>query len=509
MTRLLNNDQDASLIQRLVSNALGFRRGNLRVNSYRGNPSPPMTLKSDSNLSALSHNTEGTPIRALNPKYAAQRLAQTAHTRLIARLEAYGNILSHKHRRALQHLVLDLSLMAYGLKRGRYGYPIPTGGGKTQAAACWAWAMAEIDPALSVTIATSRIESLGDIRNELIDLGVPSTSIGVLHSEKTHATLTPIDIEAADQYPILLVTHARVQGGPKAFAQYSQYKGQKRSLTIYDESLVTTSHWSVPLRALVLGASGATALIQKLPGEMTEMGKVAYDYLAKVEAVATSRSSQWGAPKLLRVPDLPSGYDAATLQDGLFPEHRGLLSVVFDYAGQKARVLEAQNQSGLVSFSVLIPDELEPMAVLDASLTVRLLPELAEEVKAVENFPEDIITYENVTLHHLQERGGRGAIKELVDDAPSLKAFAKEIARVIGTAMDPDDAINVFTFKERDKTNYIQLLKDALSNAGVDIDATIFFELGCTGQSSTSVFHGLSAGKISAADMMASASGVL
>ena len=41
------------------------------------------------------------------------------------------------------------------------------------------------------------------------------------------------------------------------------------------------------------------------------------------------------------------------------------------------------------------------------------------------------------------------------------------------------------------------------------IEAIIFLEFGCTGQSTTSVFHGLSAGKMSAADMMASASGVL
>ena len=103
-----------------------------------------------------------------------QLLVDAAFGRLKANLERYGNILSEKHATALRAILEGMADVALGSRQGRLAYPLFAGGGKTQAIIAFIAAVHSLGlENVSVAVCTQRVESLCDIKRDLIDNGVP------------------------------------------------------------------------------------------------------------------------------------------------------------------------------------------------------------------------------------------------------------------------------------------------------------------------------------------------
>jgi hypothetical protein len=108
-----------------------------------------------------------------------------------ANLSRFGNQLGEEHRTALMELVGGFTFLAFGLKKGRYAYSLPTGMGKTQSIVAWCAALHELGYSdVSVAVAAGKVEALCQLKRDLIVNGVPPEAIGLIHSYEYQAGLT-------------------------------------------------------------------------------------------------------------------------------------------------------------------------------------------------------------------------------------------------------------------------------------------------------------------------------
>jgi len=427
------------------------------------------------NLRGVSDVRESTPLkfRKRVPAAAVPHLTRLAHSRLLENLERYGNAVSETHSDALMRLLADMSAMALGRRKGRYGYALPCGAGKSQAAVCWAWASLALGTGLSCLIASSRVDNLKELRDELIALGVPPQAIGVLHSQLDHPLRST---EGNTERPIMLVTHARLQGGDKNLPQYAFYRGRKRDLFIYDESLVSADHWSVSALALSKAIGSAKEILETDPDTLSDDAQAAYGYITDCRDLILEemrRQAKGQRPKRLTFPPLPYGYTAEELSVALESEHQAPLGFIFQHAGSTARALRVQSLNGGVWFNVTVPEELDSLIVLDASLVVRLLPALSGQIKRSPSFPDKLLSYENVVLHHMPLKAGRKSFSDMFWNTRTRHQFVREIAHVINHKLPAGEGINVWTFKTRTGKDYVGQLRADLKRHGVDVAATI------------------------------------
>ncbi len=78
-----------------------------------------------------------------------------------------------------------MTQMAQGELRGRWAFGLPTGMGKTKSIEAW---IATVNDAgldhVSVAVAASKVEALCEMKRSLLDLEVPATKIGLIHSKR-------------------------------------------------------------------------------------------------------------------------------------------------------------------------------------------------------------------------------------------------------------------------------------------------------------------------------------
>jgi hypothetical protein len=399
-------------------------------------------------------------------------LSDSAYGALINNLRRYGNEPSSQHQAALRQIIELFTSLATGSAQGRVGIPLPVGGGKSQAAACWSWAIWRLQLPLSVAIACNRVDQLAEMREELLKLGVDPAAIGVLHSKHDHPLA---NTEANEQRQIMLVTHARLQGGLRRLPEYANYQGTPRSLVIYDESLITADHWSIGFGDLV-GLVGDMAARAEFLGDSTPESVQALNYLADLRnRIRVEFEAQRAAadPQPVQFPDAPEGFALADLVRALPADKQDEFEAVIEHAGGRARALTAQGNDGFVWYQVTVPDELLSIAVLDASLPIRLLPKLNDRVQVLKEFPRDLVTYENVELRRMDAKSGRAEINTIFDTPARLHAYAAEVANVLTNKLPQTEAVNVWTFKAKGRRDYVRQLQGALARQGVDVRATV------------------------------------
>jgi hypothetical protein len=401
------------------------------------------------------------------------RVTSAATEQLLASLASYGNVLSAELEFGLTALLTRMTEMATGRFTGRRGWGLPCGGGKTQAAVAWSWAAWKLRAPWSVLIASSRIDNLMEIREELLKLGTDPEAIGLLHSDPSRE-IQPT--EDNDRRQIMLVTHARVQRGSDALHQYMNFEGRPRELVIYDESLVLADSWSVSTNQLVKCTGAMTSELKTF--DVSDAYRSAAGYLEEIQRTILEeieKQDDESDPARLAFPELPIGFTARQLADAVPAEFQYELAQMFENAGGYARAVKIQGRQGCVWFEPTLPEELQDIMVLDASLVVRLLPALNGNILgpnvAVEPF---LIDYGDVTLHTLPIGSGRGAVAGGLQDHGRPCARSREIAQVINAHLPPDEAINIWTFKPRGRgPDPVSSLRTALERQGVDFNATV------------------------------------
>ncbi len=414
-------------------------------------------------------------------------LTVPATEKLFDMLRSYGNNLSYEQRAALWELMKTYTAMAQGL-RGRLAYPLPTGAGKTLSIIAWISTLVEIGADhISVAVCTSKVESLCNIKRELIKCGVPVERIGLLHSYKYNQEVAETYISGRGDLPggyasepsdedteekqILLITHSRVKSKGQ-LEKYAYYKGKPRDLLIWDESLFTSNAEGisiVDIESAIGWLEPRTRMNPRLNGLVKYLKK--YLEIAKKETLRLYERG--GEPQVLNPPEL-SHDEITTYKDVLDeledPAMTDRIKDLIDKSQNQFRIVNTPQGSGVIYYEIVVPLELDKIVILDASYRIRNLEQLDPTIECLAYYDKDIVSYENVTVHHLKAASGRTSITGDFRDEEQ-RSICKEVIEVI-KEIPEDEGIIIFTFKTR-TVNFEQILKQELRASRVRVDQTI------------------------------------
>lgn len=403
---------------------------------------------------------------------AVATVAEAAQTIACSLLERRGNILSAAHREAIGLLTREFAELAAGQLRGRRAYALPTGMGKTTAAAAFIAALHQLGHHdVAVTVAASQVRALGAFRKELLGLGVPDGSIGVKHT--VHGSDVPNTGDESRLYQ--LVTHVRARSTSvnpsEAPTLASEHEGHERALCIYDETLWRADTASMRVDAV----RGALGFLREYNPDhpLARYLAGASGLLATRYAVAEYESQ--GAT--LELPPIPQ-HD---VEDWIaLIEHDPVLSgnprLADDLVSllqladerERLRVINTGQGKGLIAVRSTIPAALRHVAILDASTPIRELVKLDETVHNVE-LPKPLKTYENVQVFQRLTAGGRSSLRDNYRPAQ----LAQEVAEIVHTELagDPARSFLIFTFKDRGNDKPTARIRAQLERQGIDLDS--------------------------------------
>ena len=180
-----------------------------------------------------------------------------------------------------------------------------------------------------------------------------------------------------------------------------------------------------------------------------------------------------GPPAVLRLPRL-SWHEVDLLKEALDdleePAMTDKIKLLIDKTAHEFRVVTTPQGNGIIYYDMVVPPELNKVIILDASYRIRKLEQMDPTIRDLAYYAKDIVSYENVTVHHLKIASGRASLTRDFRDEEQ-RIICKEIADVI-KEIPGDEGIVIFTFKMR-TVDFEQILKDELTRAGIDIESMV------------------------------------
>ena len=428
----------------------------------------------------------------------ADVLADRAYRLLTKRLRAKHVETSEDHLATLKRIVTDMARQAYGVHPGRHGYGLPTGFGKSTAVAAFIAAADEVDPSLTVAVASARIDNLREIYETIhamagLDEGDEFEGLSVLHSDWTREGFQPTKEPERARY--LLTTHEELRGGEKKLGRHGYVylgkgRSRKRDVFLYDEGFLSTNRamHDVATIGAKIGEGMKTGVLY-LDGQKLVATEMSYGWLSDAfDLITTAMQTQkieggmGTKASAVLLPELPADFTRPEFIDALKPEHRRYLRHLINSSGEKVNVIaakEGDRNTGLVWFDVTIADDLEDMIILDASLSVRALQKHAQSVQ-IANIDPGIITYPHLLIEHVPAATGRSSLEKMLRGKGLIwEHLMSDLARYVHTR-SPGEKTVIWTLKQRDekraygeaRTNhdYPRLIKQALADRGIDPD---------------------------------------
>ncbi|MFT5727895.1 MAG: hypothetical protein ACI8PB_002040 [Desulforhopalus sp.] len=447
-------------------------------------------------------------IDSLDVEY--RTLINHAHRDLIKVIRGYGNITSESQEEALYTLLHSYAALANGKITGRIAVPLPTGLGKTTSISSFlgrAYQMGILGKQkgnFTVAVAASKVDQLCDLHEALIKAGIPENYISLVHSysynpevqrdadgqlPKGYAALPASDDK---QRPIMLLSHNKVKNGP---AHAFDDSLQKRTFTIWDESLISTDSKVLDVRRLAHGLNGYEFGVMDLK-DMYDAGRSSVESVKLEVAINTLEyikaayghihdeilSQQNGRPKgIVKFPhttetglvEMLKAVEWVAEGQGVDEAKNLILSLksllrVTEY--DTSVHLGKTDSNAVVRFDVVVPDSMKNMVILDASANINTLMMLDKTIFLPDNLPELHLSYGGTVFHRIDHPAGRGAMQnELESNGRNLLAGILEIIQ-----RHPNERILLFTFKHRtDEIHHRGIIEKYLTDNGVDIHVQI------------------------------------
>lgn len=455
-------------------------------------------------LSRSQRRSSGRAIQKLsNTGTPREKLSLLTLTTLQKKIESYGNFLSMEHKQALLEVSDLYSKIIFGETQGRYVVALDCGLGKTLSVVSLISAIHNIGyNQRSIMICQSKISELCLMVDALVEAGVPEEKIGLVHSYIHDPAALVVDGEVmnpngtvrrnhaahpanakvnSSQFQFLLVSHSRVKG-KREIMQHTQFKGNQRTLTIWDESFISSEATSIGLRDLKTS-------IQEFENsnfnrveieEFLSWLKSSYDSLVTEENL----QKQGNPVSLVTLPFLTQAqvttYTNQTRLNGKDTRYelRANLRQLLQMSLDPMRISITGHESAL-QFNDSVSKELTNLVVLDASYRIRELVRIDPSLQEPSFFVHrhNLKSYEDVTLNRMNYYGSRAAA-ESYEKSPKI---AKEIALVI-KGIPLNEAVCLFTFKwnATQKIHHAQVIKNAITSQGIDIHGVVTLSDGST-----------------------------
>ncbi len=415
-------------------------------------------------------------------------LTYYAHKSLIRYLENFGNRLTSTHSDALRVILHLYSQLAFGLTSGRFAVPLGTGLGKTASIIAWVSAINDLGyDQISLAVCASQVEALCDLKRGLIRSGVPESKIGLWHTysynqqwahdyiegrrqdlPKGHASEPPTDPAERQSKQILLVTHSRVRGKGSAEA-YNTFNDKPRSLVIWDESLFVSDCFGLEKWEL----EAARDWLKRYPRHDPRLVAFLDECLEAFQGELDRQKDDGREAEPVMIErhtaeDLDAFERSLPSKEAVNPIRQFL-----EIAHHQLRVFQSKGTGGVITYSLVVDSSLENMVVLDASYPIRDLCKLNKDITLLGCQNHELVSYERVRINQLPFHSGRHSLERYLGQLSRSDAgVLKELIEVIRLT-PKDEAILVFTFKTREKRDFISALKKAMQTVGIDPEETI------------------------------------
>jgi hypothetical protein len=427
------------------------------------------------------------------PEQVDWRLTQAARARVVRTLENYGNVVDEAQHSALLCVVACFTMLAAGVKTGRYAYDLVPGYGKTEAVIAWCSEAYRYTPQrgrkFTALICSTKVMDLCAIKAKLIAQGVPEQEIGLVHSKRYPAEVPFPRTDDNDHRQFLLCTHERVRrdDGTK---RYELRDGKRRDLVIWDESLLIGEQRAETYFNVASAIGGTLPLLQK--DSLSADRREALEYLKSAWGLL---ESEWQAqkdtgrdPRPIELteasPDAIARMIAALPSWNEVKVDKGPLKFILKNSQEPMRVVYGE-RGGFVQYDIVIPSEFENIAVLDASYGIRTLLSLPGQSGLRPDPHYEVVKkmypgkrYDAVTLHHLSHPAGRNTI-EASFRKKGANMIAEEVVNWV-RRFPETEPLMILTHKKKDQRDAVDIpggLKAALAASGIDIHGQVEVEL--------------------------------
>ena len=394
---------------------------------------------------------------------ASELLASQAHANWMASLRANGNHPSLDHQHAGWQLLRAMVDQLYRVVTGRYAYALPCGAGKTQAVVALLAAMVSLrvfGRGKTVMVVAQQVKALCEIKQKLLDAGVPELDVGILHSMTSAAFPSTGD----EKRPIMLVTHARIQQDGSLPACCRNKDGKLHDLVIWDETLISTDSVTLTLDSTLTalrhfadsGKCSTVAEVYKrlaLAVEREQAAQKAGQCPCELSPTVTEHEAELMQQELRDIGYLDSTGHALREQSiSAVSLIRNPISLVDSrYGGSET----------LIRYVVKVPDDLANIVILDASHAIDELRQADSTIRtgtteAMVNFKD----FSTVSVIHYPVASGRSTMQD-------GKAIS-EAVRIAKELPQHEQALFV-TFKDWHEDR----LKEKMRSAGLPVNRTM------------------------------------
>lgn len=428
-------------------------------------------------------------------KTFGSRLADRAHAILMREMESFGNRMSIEHKVALHNLEYAYTDTIIGMNQGRVAWPMSVGGGKTESVAALAAAAAELGEDISLLVSQNTIEALCKLKRRMIALGVPSQSIGLVHSKlydperaedarnpelpTTNYASEPSITDSPSNYRFLLASHEMLKTR-EDIHELNRFGGAERDLVIWDESLLKSRGRTLDILQLKSAVGAAAPYIEQCSNDDAHAAFKFIRYCVdELEAELEAQLDDSRPAQPLRLPEKVettiTAWEVALSASVSNADVVQTLKSFLSITQYTIRVVKLQ-RGAVIQYDLLIPSTLKRIVVLDASYNIReLVSTFDHEIEVIDSYA-NVKDFSTVTVNQLWHGGGRSSIDPALRkrNSPLLRAIVERIE-----TYDADKGVIVFSYKPRPQeerkgiASHAELIQQALVKAGVDIDAKL------------------------------------
>ncbi|WP_245461538.1 DEAD/DEAH box helicase family protein [Mesorhizobium sp. M6A.T.Ce.TU.002.03.1.1] len=237
---------------------------------------------------------------------------------------------------------------------------------------------------------------------------------------------------------VLFTTQQRleeVSKGGTSFAEMEQffYKGKPRQVRVWDEAILPSKALVVNRGSLMSLVKGFERLYPKLADAIEDFARSLKDH--EGETITVIDIDAYDGPKDgFSLGDFRSHHRSS--------EDQNIAEGLYGLSGRSARV-KKDNESGYwtVEYADILPGDLKPMLILDASGGLRADYDLWQEYrKDLTRLPAAGKSYEGFTIHHLDRSAGTRAPK---------KGLADDVAKML-SEIPVDEEVLIVTHKPKE-----------------------------------------------------------
>ncbi len=398
-------------------------------------------------------------------------VALAAMNRLRQSMEGRNATLSSEQWSALQALVETFDRIAQN-KADEVAYlsSLDPGVGKTTAIVCYLSALEETLRSKAepenvpgdhpgALICVERIDQAKDVLEQLVEtMGVPSGSVGIWTSE-----MKSNDIEDCS---VLLTSHERVRrltkGRPFDATVELMFRGSPRKLRIWDETFTTTR--GIAANSRTIGQAIGILSVYRESEAVTALGKV-LSYLDSWQDGALLDVPDWVS--MLRhtsVEDILCADDLSQKQRELLLDRDSLLDIAA-VSGKRTRISRYGNETASLFYRAILPPDIYPVVVTDASGRVRQHYTDQRRLHRVQRLPSGKKTYRNLAINVWPVPGGKSAWR----DNKNFGRYIEAMAEVVNAR--PEESFLIVHHKPGGRKGWaIKDVAKALSEAAVQPD---------------------------------------